>query len=92
MSQFRLFSRSASAATMISATLLAAGASLSVSAPAAAQDLLSGQNIGIVGGALAGGVVGNKLGGKNKVLGTAAGVVGGGVVGGVIGNALDKRR
>lgn len=55
---------------------------------ASAGELLSGQNIGLVGGAVAGGVLGNKLGGsKHKLLGTAAG----GAVGGVVGNMIDKR-
>ena len=34
--------------------------------------IVNGRNIGIAAGAVAGGVAGNKLGGKNKVLGTAA--------------------
>ena len=81
--------RSGALGALLVSGLLAA--SLPVSTSAQAGELLSGQNIGIVGGAVAGGVLGNKLGGKNKALGTAAGVVGGGVLGGVVGNALDKR-
>lgn len=56
------------------------------------SSLLSGQNVGIVAGAVGGGVLGNKLGGKkHKTLGTIGGVVGGGVVGGALGSAFDRR-
>ena len=73
---------------LVSGVLLSAGASI---APASAGELLSGQNIGMVGGAVAGGLVGNKVAGKNnKLLGTAAGAVGGGVLGGVVGGALSR--
>lgn len=61
--------------------------------PAHAGELLSGQNVGLVGGAVAGGLVGNRLGGpKHKLLGTAAGVLGGGAVGGVVGTMIDDRK
>ena len=74
--------------------LLAAGAVLAllpVISPAQAQSLLNGQNIGAVGGAIAGGVAGKQLvGKKNRTLGVVGGVVGGGVLGAVAGNLYDK--
>jgi uncharacterized protein YcfJ len=62
------------------------------SAPGSSQNLLSGQNLGMVGGVVGGGVIGSKLAGKkNKTLGTIGGAVGGGVLGGVAGNMYDNR-
>ena len=46
-----------------------------------AGDLLSGQSVGTVGGAVAGGVLGNQISGKtNKALGTVGGAVAVGVL------------
>ncbi len=61
------------------------------SAQAQSGSLLSGQNIGMVGGAVAGGVAGKQLvGKKNRTLGIAAGAVGGGALGAVAGNMYDN--
>ncbi|MGL5363293.1 MAG: glycine zipper 2TM domain-containing protein [Bosea sp. (in: a-proteobacteria)] len=61
------------------------------SAHAQSGSLLSGQNIGMVGGAVAGGVAGKQLvGKKNRTLGIAAGAVGGGALGAVAGNMYDN--
>ena len=60
-------------------------------AKAQSGSLLNGQNIGAVGGAVAGGVAGKQLvGKKNRTLGIAAGAVGGGVLGAVAGNMYDN--
>jgi uncharacterized protein YcfJ len=57
----------------------------------AQSSLLSGQNIGMVGGAVAGGVAGKQLvGKKNRTLGIAAGAIGGGALGAVAGNMYDN--
>lgn len=62
------------------------------STPSLSQNLLSGQNIGMVGGAVGGGVLGSKLAGKkHKTLATIGGAVGGGLLGGVAGNMYDIR-
>ena len=82
-------SKSLSAMCITSAFLITS-TSLLITQPAQAEDLLTGQNIGIVGGAVAGGVLGNQMSGKNKALGTAAGLLGGGVVGGALGSAVDR--
>jgi outer membrane lipoprotein SlyB len=68
-------------------TLLGAGGT----AQAQTADLLSGRNIGAVGGAVAGGIAGKQLvGKKNRTLGIAGGALAGGLVGGVAGNMYDK--
>jgi len=49
------------------------------------------QQIGSVGGAVAGGVIGNQFGsGTGRVIATAAGALAGGIIGGGIGRNLDN--
>jgi outer membrane lipoprotein SlyB len=76
-------------------TALVAGVVLAalpvINSAQAQSSLLSGQNVGMVGGAVAGGVAGKQLvGKKNRTLGIAAGAVGGGVLGAVAGNMYDN--
>ncbi|MGL5116276.1 MAG: glycine zipper 2TM domain-containing protein, partial [Beijerinckiaceae bacterium] len=81
------------AASRMNLVALAFAAALALPTPALAQSssLLSGRNIGAVGGAVAGGVAGKQIvGKKNRTLGIAAGAVGGGVLGAVAGNMYDK--
>lgn len=49
--------------------------------------------VGVAGGAVAGGLLGNALSGRhNRGLGTVAGALVGGALGGVVGNATEQRR
>lgn len=58
---------------------------------AQSSDLLSGRNIGAVGGAVAGGIAGKQLvGKKNRTLGIVGGAAAGGLLGGVAGNMYDN--
>lgn len=50
------------------------------------------RNIGILAGAIVGGIIGNQAGGKNKEIATLIGLGLGGGVGGFIGTELDKRQ
>lgn len=55
-------------------------------------NVLTGQNVGAVGGAALGGFVGNKFGaGKGRAFTTAGGAILGGVAGTVLGQRLDQR-
>jgi len=71
-------------------TLFSAIATLPVATHAQDMSIINGQNVGAVGGAVAGGLVGRKVSGKkHKTLGTVAGALGGAVVGGVAGRMID---
>lgn len=50
------------------------------------------RNIGILAGAIVGGIIGNQAGGKNKEIAALIGIGLGGGVGGFIGTELDKRQ
>ena len=79
--------RPASLLLAVSTVLVLAGGN----AQAQSSDLLSGRNIGAVGGAVAGGIAGKQLvGKKNRTLGIAGGALAGGVLGGVAGNMYDN--
>lgn len=55
-------------------------------------NVLTGQNVGAVGGAALGGFVGNKFGGgKGRAFTTAGGAILGGVAGTLLGQRLDQR-
>lgn len=55
-------------------------------------DLLTGQNVGSLGGAALGGLVGNQFGqGTGRALTTAGGVILGGALGAVFGQRFDQR-
>ena len=88
---------------LVSGVFLSAGLAV---APASAGELVSGQNIGMAGGAVAGGVPGGVAGnridrkavtggipgrkGGSLIYGQAVSAVGGGVLGGVVGGALSR--
>ena len=52
---------------------------------------MSKQDVGVITGAAAGGLLGSQFGGgSGKILATVAGVVAGGFIGGAIGHSMDK--